>query len=239
MSKLFKKLKRHLLVAATLSAALFVTSSFKNDSSFLVDDGDPIYGVSNLVNITYAELDVETENYIPANKMYNRSDALALRDNLQKLYEANPSDLAINFALVKFHANAPNFSGGYKGMALQYAANIYRLNSYVGCLVYEYIYTKNYDLKNAERWYKNSLISRLNTGYEWREVKFVNNAPFGVSVVGPFSNGRLQPLYQNVWGNYTRKIMVPKRDVEFFFTLVPDFLKGSKQQKGELVFTNW
>ncbi|MFY7965407.1 MAG: hypothetical protein ACOVO1_10950 [Chitinophagaceae bacterium] len=239
MSKLTKKIKQPLLVAATLSATLLLSSGFKNHSSFLVDDGDPIYGVTNLVNITYASLDAETESYIPSNRVYNRYDALALRDNLQKQYEANPSSLAINFALVKFHANAPNFSGGYKGMALQYAANIYRLNSYVGCLVYEYIYTKNYDFKNAERWYKNSLISRLSDGFEWREVKFVENAPFGVAVVGPFSNGHPQPLYQNIWGSYTRKIMVPKCNNDCLFTLVPDFLKGSKQVKGEIVFTNW
>jgi hypothetical protein len=230
------KSTRFALIGSTLFSVMLLTSSWKNNS---MDDGDPIYGVTNLINTTYAALDAETENYIPANKVYNRYEALALRDNLQKQHEANPTSLPINLALVKFHANAPNFSGGYLGSALQYAANIYRQNSYVGCLVYEYIYTKNYDFKNAEHWYKNSLISRLNEGFEWREVKYTNNAPFGVGVTGAFNNGRVQALYQNVWGSYTRKIMVPKCAGDCFFTIVPDFLKGSKQVKGELVFVNW
>jgi hypothetical protein len=106
-------------------------------------------------------------------------------------------------------------------------------------LAFEYIYTKNYDFKNAETWYKNSLISRLNEGFEWREVKYTSNAPFGVGVVGPFSNGRVQPLYLNVWGSYSRKIMIPKCTGDCLFTLIPDFLKGSKEVRAELVFVNW
>lgn len=236
MKHSFIKSTKFAFIGCTLFSVMLLTTSWKNST---MDDGDPIYGVTNFTNATYAAVDAETEIYIPANKVYNRYDALALRYYLEKLHEANPNSLAINLALVKFHANAPNFSGGYMGSALQYAASIYRMNSYVGCLAYEYIYTKNYDFKNAERWYKNSLISRLNEGFEWREVKYTSIAPFGVGVTGSFSNGRIQPLYQNIWGSYTRKIMVPKCSGDCFFTIVPDFLKGSKQVKGELVFVNW
>lgn len=201
--------------------------------------GDPIPGVTNTVVTTFAAVDAETEALIPANKVYNRYDALALRSSLEQMHAADPNSLAVNLALVKFHTNAPNFSGGFKGAALQYAAAIYRQNSYVGCLAYEYIYHKNYDFKNAERWYKNSLISRLNDGMEWREVKYTKIAPFGVGVTGDFSNGRIHPLYVNIWGSYTRKIMVPKCTGDCYYTIVPDFLKGSNQVKGELVFVNW
>lgn len=231
------KFNRNAILLIALSTTLVVTTSWISINEKF--DGDPIYGVTNLVNASFASVDAETEAYIPSNKVYNRYDALALRDELQKQHLANPTSLAINLALVKFHANAPNFSGGFKGSALQYAANIYRLNSYIGCLAYEYIYTKNYDFKNAERWYKNSLISRLVEGSEWREVKYKEIAPFGVGVVGAFSNGRVQPLYQNIWGSYTRKIMIPKCTGDCYFTIVPDFLKLSKQVKAELVFVNW
>ena len=126
MKHSFRKSTKFTLIGCTLFSVMLLTSSWKNASVNLMDDGDPIYGVTNLVNATYAAVDAETETYIPANRVYNRYDALALRDNLQKLHEANPTSLAINLALVKFHANAPNFSGGYMGSALQYAANIYQ-----------------------------------------------------------------------------------------------------------------
>ena len=74
---------------------------------------------------------------------------------------------------------------------------------------------------------------------EWREVKYSKIAPFGVGVTGNFSNERVFPLYVNIWGSYTRKIMVPKCTGDCFYTIVPDFLKGSAQVKGELVFVNW
>jgi len=239
MKHTFRKSAQFALVGCVLFCVILLTSSWKHVAVSSIGDGHPIYGVTNIVNATYAAVDAETETYIPTNRVYNRYDALALRDNLQKLHEANPTSLAINLSLVKFHANAPNFSGGYMGLALQYAANIYRQNSYIGCLAYEYIYTKNYDFKKAVLWYKNSLISRLNEGFEWREVKYTSTAPFGVGVIGAFSNGRVQPLYQNIWGSYTRKIMIPKCSADCFFTIIPDFLKGSKQIKAELVFVNW
>ncbi len=250
MKQVFLKSLRPIFIGTTLCATLFVATGFRSNPSnpFALintnenNDGDgekPLVGGLNTSFITFASLDAQTEAYIPSNKVYNRYDALALRSNLEQLHSADPNNLAICMALVKFHANAPNFSGGFKGSALQYAASIYRQNSYAGCLAYEYIYTKNYDFVNAERWYKNSLISRLNTGMEWREVKYTKVAPFGVAVTGDFSNGKPQPLYQNIWGSYTRKIMVPKCAGDCTYTIVPDFLKDSKQVKGELVFVNW
>ena len=246
MKQFFLKSLRPVIIGSTLCGAVLFTASWreKNISQESIfskaDDGDPVLpGSLNNDFSTFAAVDASTEVYIPSNKVYNRYDALALRNNLEQLHLNDPNNMAVNMALVKFHANAPNFSGGFKGSALQYAASIYRQNSYVGCLAYEYIYTKNYDFRNAEMWYKNSLISRLQTGMEWREVKYTKVAPFGVGVIGAFSNGRVQPLYQNVWGSYTRKFMVPKCVGDCYFTIVPDFLKDSKQAKGELVFVNW
>ena len=248
MKQFLRKQLRPIFFGLCLCATVFVTASWHakpttSESIFVYTndrfEGDSIPGIINTVITTFAAVDASTEALIPANKVYNRYDALALRSSLEQMHAADPNSLAVNLALVKFHANAPNFSGGFKGSALQYAASIYRQNSYVGCLAYEYIFYKNYDFKNAERWYKNSLISRLNNGMEWREVKYSKIAPFGVGVTGNFSNERVFPLYVNIWGSYTRKIMVPKCTGDCFYTIVPDFLKGSAQVKGELVFVNW
>ena len=150
----------------------------------------------------------------------------------------NPQSLAVNLALVRYHSCAPNFAGGFKGVAMQYAANIYRLNAYIGCLAYEYIYMQNNDFIHAEQWYKLSLACRLQEGMEWREVVFPKQAPFGVGVKGAFSNGRVQALYQNIYGTHKRKIMISKSTTEPIFTLVPDFLHGiNSQTSGRLIFT--
>jgi hypothetical protein len=249
MKKTFLNVLRPCVLGTTLTATMLltvswtpITSTYLSNVSIVswnFDGGNPIPGAGNFATTTFAVVDAETEAYIPANKVYNRYDALALRSSLELQQVANPNSLAINMALVKFHANAPNFSGGFLGEALNYAANIYKMNSYIGCLAYEYIYTKRYDFKTAEKWYKNSLINRLQEGMEWREIRYNNIAPFGVGVTGAFSNGRVHPLYENVWGTYTRKIMVPKCVGDCYFTIIPDFLKGSKQAKGELVFVNW
>ena len=74
---------------------------------------------------------------------------------------------------------------------------------------------------------------------EWREVRYNNVAPYGVGVTGAFSNGRVHPMYVNVWGTYTRKIMVPKCVGDCYFTVITDFFRSLKQAKGEIVFVNW
>jgi hypothetical protein len=250
MNNLIAKSLQPFFIGTTLCATMLFTTSWHSTTNFnpisttiLLGDGEgignPIPGVTNTVFTTFAVVDAETEAYIPSNKVYNRSDALALRASLEQQHIANQTNLAINLALVKFHANAPNFSGGFKGEALRYAANIYRLNSYIGCLAYEYIYEKSYDFKIAEKWYKNSLICRLQDGMEWIEVQYPNRAPFGVAVTGNFSNGKLQPLYENVWGQHKRRIMVPKCVGDCFYTLIPNYLRDAKQVKGEPVFINW
>ena len=160
--KLFKVM-RPILIGTSFCVALigiisWQTIESKNELSYAAnfDNETPNPKGNNFITTTFAAVDAETEAYIPTNKVYNRYDALALRNSLQQQHLADPYNLAINMALVKFHANAPNFSGGFLGEALNYAANIYKMNSYIGCLAYEYIYTKRYDFITAEKWYKNS-----------------------------------------------------------------------------------
>ncbi len=246
MKQTFFKMMKPLITGSLFLLLLTVSVSWKftepkNENYFgNNDDGEtPLPKGYNVITTTFADVDAQTEAYIPANKVYNRYDALALRSSLQQQQLADPYNLAINMSLVKFHANAPNFSGGFLGEALNYAANVYKMNSYIGCLAYEYIYTKRYDFITAEKWYKNSLINRLPDGMEWREVRYNNVAPYGVGVTGAFSNGRVHPMYVNVWGTYTRKIMVPKCVGDCYFTVITDFFRSLKQAKGELVFVNW
>lgn len=246
MKQKFFKIMRPLITGALFFAAFTAMVSFKtvqtkNEIFFSSNfEGEiPLLKGHNAVTTTFADIDAQTEVFIPSNKVYNRYDALVLRNSLQQQQLADPYNLAINMALVKFHANVPNFSGGFLGEALNYASNIYKMNSYIGCLAYEYIYTKRYDFITAEKWYKNSLINRLQEGMEWREVRYSNLAPYGVGVTGAFSNGRVHPMYVDVYGTYSRKIMVPKCVGDCYFTVITDFFRSLKQAKGEIVFVNW
>lgn len=202
-------------------------------------NNEPIIpGISGTSTASFATVDAETELLVPANKIYHRSEALELKKNLESQYVQNPNSLSVNYALVKYHACAPNFAGGFKGVALQHAANIYRINPYVGCMAYEYIYTHNNDAEHAKEWYKNSLACKLQDAMEWREVSYGKTVAFGIGVKGNFSNGKVQPLYQNIYGTYKRRIMMAKCAGDCEVTLVPDYMRGNNSNSnGRLIFT--
>lgn len=226
---------RPIIIGATFLVTTIAISSWKKDTN----EHNPIPGITSIVQISFAAVDAQTEALIPGNKIYHRAEALELKKRLEDMYVANPNDLTVNLALVKYHACAPNFAGGFKGVAMQHAATIYRQNAYVGCLAYEYIYSIANDFKHAEEWYKLSLACQLMEGMEWREVTYARPVTFGIGVKGNFSNGKIQPLYQNLYGTFKRKIMMTKcNNNDCSFTLVPGFLRGASSQTiGKLIFT--
>jgi hypothetical protein len=203
-------------------------SSFNNQNKLLPPE-TPFFTAFNLV-------DAQAEQLIPPNKMYTRNEAVELRNSLIQQVQANPKSLALNWSLVRFYACAPNFVGGNKGMALRYASNIYALNNYIGCLAYEYVYNRFGDEPNAENWYKRSLINRVPAGMEWKTVSYNKNAPFGVAVKGSFSNGKLQPLYEDYHGTYKRKFLTQACGNTCDYKIVTQFLKP---EKGEFIVTSF
>ena len=190
------------------------------------------------VNSNFIQVDIESDNLISREKIYSRTDAFELRRNLEEQVKNNPTSIVLNFALVKFHANAPSTNGGFTGLALQYAANIFKSDEYLGCLAFEYTYSKAGDKKNAELWYKNSLRCQLNEGMEWRIVKLNQHPPLGASVIGNFSNGKKLPLYETIWSSYERVIMVPKCYNDCKYTVISNFLRGDQLISGELSYLN-
>jgi hypothetical protein len=214
--------------------SLLMTSFIKSP-----ENENHIPGITSLVNTSFGVVDAQTDVLVPANRIYHRSEALELKKKLEEMHLANPNDIVVNMALVRYHACAPNFAGGFKGVAFQHAAAIYRQNAYVGCMAYEYIYSVNDDLKHAEEWYKLSLACQITEGMEWREVTYNKIVNFGIGVKGGFSNGKIQALYQNGYGTHKRKIMMPKCGMEKCeFILVPGFLRGSSSiAVGKLLFT--
>jgi hypothetical protein len=207
-------------------------AEFKTPTPLPGDDG---------INANYsiANIDVEAEQYIPYNKVYTKNEAITLRNNLTSLLAANPKSQALNWALVKYYSSAPNYVGGNKSMALKYAANLYSLNYYAGCLAYEHVYNRNFEFKNAELWYKKSLISQLPNGMQWKEFKYTNNAPFGVGVKGSFTNYKVKPLYESYYGSYVRKVMMPICNNNCEGEIVVDFMKWNKIKSNEMMVTSY
>jgi hypothetical protein len=226
------------IIGATLILITVITSSWKYNKNE-GGDNNKIPGITSSVNTSFASVDAETETLVPGNRIYHRSEALELKKSLESMYLQNPQSLAVNLALVKYHTCAPNFAGGFKGIAMQHAANIYRLNAYVGCMAYEYIYAQNNDYTHAHEWYSNSLACRVVDGMEWREVTSSKQVAFGIGVKGNFSNGKVQHLYTDNYGTHKRKIMMQKcNNNDCVFTLVPDYMRGSNSQAtGKLIFT--
>ncbi|MFY8090738.1 MAG: hypothetical protein ACOVMI_05745 [Chitinophagaceae bacterium] len=190
-------------------------------------------------NATMANIDAEAEKYIPYNTVYTKNEAITLRNNLTSLLAASPNSQALNWALVKYYASAPNYVGGNKSMALRYAANLYSLNYYAGCLAYEHVYDRSYEFKNAEMWYKKSLIATVPNGMQWKEFKYINNAPFGVGVKGSFTNYKIKPLYESHYGSYVRKVMMPICNGNCEGEIVVGFMRWGKQKSNEIMVTSY
>ncbi len=199
----------------------------------------PISGTSRTLISTFAQVDAESEKYFPINTHYFLYEARAKLAELEQLHSNNPTNLAIKFALVKFHTGISQFAGGFLGNALHYAASIFNVNPYIGSLVYEYIFFKNYDFKNSERWYRLSLTFIPTEGMEWREVKFNNQVPYGAYVSGDFSNGKKLPLYFNTSGNYTRTILVPKCVNNCSYKIETNYFRDTKMVNGSYSYLNF
>jgi len=161
-------------------------------------------------SVSLADIDAAADNYAPLTKEYTYNEAIELRKNLVKQIEDNTKDLGIYWALLRYYANAPNFVGGNSIMALQVAGYIYGMNRYLGCMAYEYAYSRSNRLANAELWYKRSLTVAPPKNMFWQDITYNTSVQSNIKVVGNFNNWKMQHLYEDSDGNYKRRIMVPK-----------------------------
>lgn len=162
--------------------------------------------------MTYAEIDAQVDALIPPNRIYTKYEALQIRDNLKSQLMQNPTSLVINWALVRFYTLSPVYAGGGIGLALQEASYVYSINSYLGCLAYEFIYTRTGLYDQAKRWYKRSLINPLPSTMVWEEISYHQTPQQNVKVIGSFNNYKSQMLYEDIYGVYKRRVMRVKGD---------------------------
>lgn len=159
---------------------------------------------------TFAAVDRAADQYASTKQIYNYQEAIQLRTSLHQQLEANSNNLALNWALMRFYASAPNFVGGSTSTALQFAGYIFSLNQYLGCLAFEYVYTKRKDPDSAEQWYKKSLNVPLARDMYWEEIAYNKTPQTSIKVTGNFNNWKTQNMYATLSGTFKRKVMVPK-----------------------------
>lgn len=160
--------------------------------------------------VTFAEVDAAADQYVSAKYLYEFRESKKIINHLYKQLEINKNSIAINWALMRFYAIAPTFSGGSTAMALQFAGYIYSLNEYLGCLAFEYVYTKRKQMDNAEEWYKKSLIIALPKNMYWQEISYSKFPQLSIKITGNFNNWKTQNMYAGSGLIYKRRIMVPK-----------------------------
>jgi hypothetical protein len=181
-----------------------------------------------------SEVDAAADVYIPTNRIYTYNEAIAIRKSLQSQVEANPTSLSLNWALLRFYTCAPNFVGGNMNQALQFAGYLYNLNSYIGSLAYEYVYSRHKQAEKAETWYKRSTQLPLPKNMVWQDISYNNSVVFGIKVSGNFNNWKQQSMYENSYGVYTRRIMTPKCD-NCQYKLIVDYKDQASPTKSEMV----
>jgi len=161
---------------------------------------------------TLPSIDAAVDELIPLNHIYTFNEAVDIRKSLENDLKSNPNSLVVNWALIRFYACAPSLVGGSQGSAIQHAAYIYTIDKYLGCLAYEYIYTKANQKVYAENWYKESLISPLPKNMLWQDIKYNKTVQSSLKIVGNFNNWKTQSMYENNYGTYQRRVMTTKCD---------------------------
>jgi len=188
--------------------------------------------------ITYAEADEAADEYASTKHIYTYQEAIELRKKLIAELIYNSKSVPLNWALMRFYASAPNFVGGSTTAALQYAGYIYSISPYLGCLAFEYVYTKRKNLETAESWYKNSLTIPLPNDMYWDEIVYTQTPHIGIKVTGNFNNWKSQNMYSGTGGVFKRKVMIHKCD-NCIYKVIVDYNQRSPSRNEIIVNSFW
>jgi len=188
---------------------------------------------------TFAEVDAAADQYASTKKIFNFQEETQLRKILEKELASDSHNIALTWALMRFYASAPNFAGGSTTLAIQYAGYVYSLNQYLGCLAFEYVYTKRKETEHAESWYRQSLAAPLPKDMYWEEIVYDKTPHQIIKVTGNFNNWKTQNMYMGARGTtYSRRIMVPKCETCIYKVIV-DYTLREPSKKQLITETYW
>jgi hypothetical protein len=172
-----------------------------------------------------ADVDGASAQYLPRNYVYTMYEAISTRTKLEKLVVANPESLSVRWALTRYYLSASNFIGGCNAKALEQARYMWSIDNYIGCLAYEFVYTRLKNTQLAEAWYKRSIRAaqeRDKEDFEWKEVAYNKSTQGDVKVIGSFNNYTSNQLYENNDATYSRKIATTPKNKGTNYKLVVD-----------------
>lgn len=221
-----------LLIGSSFSgipvASKFATGNyhFPNNNTGYYDKND--HAESSVA--TFAEVDAEADYYASTKRLYSFKESNELLKKLNLELKNNTDNISLNWALMRFYASAPNFVGGNSAVALQYAGYIYSLNEYLGCLAFEYVYTKRKNYDDAEHWYRQSLSVTLPPGMYWEEIVYNKTPHLFIKITGNFNNWKTQNMYAGYGGIYKRKVMVPKCETCVYKVFVDYNMKNPSKE---------
>ncbi len=183
---------------------------------------------ANNKNTTFtdlADVDVASAHYLPRNYVYTMYEAISTRTKLEKLVIANPESLSVRWALTRYYLSASNFIGGCSSKALEQARLMWGTDNYIGCLAYEFVYSRLKNTQLAEAWYKRSIRAaqeRDKEDFEWKEVAYNKSTQGDVKVIGSFNNYTPNQLYENNDATYSRKIATTTKNKGNGYKLIVD-----------------
>ena len=174
-------------------------------------------------NSDFADVSAASDVYLPHNYVYTYYEAVSTRKRLEKLLLREPNSLGLRWALMRYYISASNFVGGCDAKAIDQARSIFTKDNYIGCLAYEFVYTRLKKFDKAENWYKRSIIiASQRPDFEWKDVVYNKSAQTDVKVLGTFNNNDPNHLYENIDGTYSRKIATTAKNKGTNYKLVID-----------------
>jgi hypothetical protein len=111
--------------------------------------------------------------------------------------------------MLRYYISASNFVGGCDAKAIEQARFIYGNDNYIGCLAYEFVYSRLKKFDKAEFWYRKSILAaqmRDNEDFEWKEIVYNKTVQSSIKVVGAFNNNTPNELYENNDATYSRRV---------------------------------
>ncbi|MFY8003660.1 MAG: hypothetical protein ACOVNR_02410 [Chitinophagaceae bacterium] len=159
----------------------------------------------------FTNIEILGEKLVPRNKVFTYAEAIKVRLALESYVKQYPEALPVRWAMMRYYLSASNFTGGSNEKALEQARMMYGLSKYIGCLAYEFSFTRMQKFDKAELWYKRSIyLNQTANNIEWKDIAYNKPVLKDARVSGNFNNWIASKMYENYDGNYSRKVLSEK-----------------------------
>ncbi len=171
--------------------------------------------------IDLADVELASNKYLPKNYIYTYKEAITTKKKLEDQLSTEPSSLGIRWALMRYYVSASNFVGGSSAKAIEQARHIYEVDDYIGCMAFEFVYTRLHKFDKAEEWYRRSLIiTQQRPNVDLMDITYNKTVLLNVKASGSFNSDEPNHLYEGNDGSYSRRVMMAKNKSTAYKLLV-------------------